>query len=222
MSLLQATAFSVNTIYAQVVTKVGPQAVVDVAHRMGIQSPLEPVCSITLGPGGRLAAGDDRRLRDARRPRHPPRAELAGCGDRARRRARARRLGAPGRPRAVAERRRPGDLRAHRRDPRRHRHGREHRPPGGRQDRHRGGLQGRLVLRLRPPARDVRLGRLPAGRDPARSHRRLRAGRRRLGPGAGSGTTSWPGRSTGPRSSRSPRRPAASCARRVPPARSPV
>jgi penicillin-binding protein 1A len=52
MSLLQATAFSVNTIYAQVVTKVGPQAVVDVAHRMGIQSPLTPVCSITLGPEG--------------------------------------------------------------------------------------------------------------------------------------------------------------------------
>ena len=52
MSLLQATAFSVNTIYAQVVMKVGPQAVVDVAHRMGIQSPLEPVCSITLGPEG--------------------------------------------------------------------------------------------------------------------------------------------------------------------------
>jgi penicillin-binding protein 1A len=52
MSLLQATALSVNTIYAQVVSKVGPQAVVDVAHRMGIQSPLEPVCSITLGPEG--------------------------------------------------------------------------------------------------------------------------------------------------------------------------
>ena len=52
MSLLQATAFSVNTIFAQVALKVGPQAVVDVAHRMGIQSPLEPVCSITLGPEG--------------------------------------------------------------------------------------------------------------------------------------------------------------------------
>jgi penicillin-binding protein 1A len=52
MSLLQATAFSVNTIYAQVVLKVSPQAVVDVAHRMGIQSPLEPVCSIALGPEG--------------------------------------------------------------------------------------------------------------------------------------------------------------------------
>jgi penicillin-binding protein 1A len=52
MSLLQATAFSVNTIFAQVVTRVGPQAIVDVAHRMGIQSALVPVCSITLGPEG--------------------------------------------------------------------------------------------------------------------------------------------------------------------------
>jgi penicillin-binding protein 1A len=52
MSLLQATALSVNTIFAQVVSKVGPQAVVDVAQRMGIRSPLEPVCSITLGPEG--------------------------------------------------------------------------------------------------------------------------------------------------------------------------
>ena len=52
MTLLQATALSVNTIFAQVVSKVGPQAVVDVAHRMGVRSPLEPVCSITLGPEG--------------------------------------------------------------------------------------------------------------------------------------------------------------------------
>ena len=52
MSLLQATAFSVNTIFAQVVLKVGPQQVVDAARRMGVQSPLVPVCSITLGPEG--------------------------------------------------------------------------------------------------------------------------------------------------------------------------
>jgi penicillin-binding protein 1A len=52
MTLLQATAFSVNTIFAQVVTRVGPQHVVDAAHRMGITSRLEPVCSITLGPEG--------------------------------------------------------------------------------------------------------------------------------------------------------------------------
>jgi penicillin-binding protein 1A len=29
---------------------VGPARIVDVAHRMGIRSPLQPVCSITLGP----------------------------------------------------------------------------------------------------------------------------------------------------------------------------
>ena len=52
MSLLQATAFSVNTIFAQIVTKVGPEKVVDIAREMGVQSPLVPVCSITLGPEG--------------------------------------------------------------------------------------------------------------------------------------------------------------------------
>ena len=49
MSLLDATANSVNTIYAQVVSKIGPPAVVAMAHRLGIASPLKPVCSITLG-----------------------------------------------------------------------------------------------------------------------------------------------------------------------------
>jgi len=49
MSLADATAHSVNTIFAQLVTTVGPDAVVDVANRMGITSKLQPVCSITLG-----------------------------------------------------------------------------------------------------------------------------------------------------------------------------
>jgi penicillin-binding protein 1A len=48
-TLTQATAHSVNTVYAQLVTEVGPDDVADVAHRMGIESPLDPVCSITLG-----------------------------------------------------------------------------------------------------------------------------------------------------------------------------
>jgi penicillin-binding protein 1A len=52
MSLAQAIAHSVNTIFAQVVMRVGPARVVEVAHRMGVVSPLEPVCSITLGPEG--------------------------------------------------------------------------------------------------------------------------------------------------------------------------
>jgi len=49
MTLAQATAFSVNTIFAQVTMQVGPGAVADTARRMGIRSPLAPVCSIGLG-----------------------------------------------------------------------------------------------------------------------------------------------------------------------------
>jgi penicillin-binding protein 1A len=52
MTLLQATAHSVNTIFAQVALRAGLTRVVDVARRMGIESPLAPVCSITLGPEG--------------------------------------------------------------------------------------------------------------------------------------------------------------------------
>jgi penicillin-binding protein 1A len=44
-----AQVHSVDTIFAQVVSQVGPDAVVRMAHRLGIASPLEPVCSITLG-----------------------------------------------------------------------------------------------------------------------------------------------------------------------------
>src|SRR5439155_26657408 len=47
MTLLNATAGSVNTIFAQLVVDVGPQAVMDVAIRMGITSTLKPYCSIT-------------------------------------------------------------------------------------------------------------------------------------------------------------------------------
>jgi penicillin-binding protein 1A len=52
MTLLQATAQSVNTIFAQVALRAGLSHVVDVAQRMGIESPLAPVCSLTLGPEG--------------------------------------------------------------------------------------------------------------------------------------------------------------------------
>jgi penicillin-binding protein 1A len=48
-SLLSATTHSVNTVYAQVADAVTPEAIVDIAGRMGIRTPLEPVCSITLG-----------------------------------------------------------------------------------------------------------------------------------------------------------------------------
>src|SRR5581483_3171904 len=49
MNLIDATAHSVNTIYAQLVEAIGPEAVVRTAHRLGIRSKLQPVCSIGLG-----------------------------------------------------------------------------------------------------------------------------------------------------------------------------
>jgi penicillin-binding protein 1A len=52
MTLLSAIAHSVNTIFAQVSQRIGPRAVVQMAHRLGVTSPLTPVCSITLGPEG--------------------------------------------------------------------------------------------------------------------------------------------------------------------------
>jgi penicillin-binding protein 1A len=49
MSIEQALAGSVNTIFAQLTVEVGPESVADVAHRMGIHTRLRPVCSIGLG-----------------------------------------------------------------------------------------------------------------------------------------------------------------------------
>src|SRR4051794_16272353 len=49
MNLLDATAHSVNTIYAQLVDLVGPTNVAKTARAMGITTPLQSVCSITLG-----------------------------------------------------------------------------------------------------------------------------------------------------------------------------
>lgn len=49
LDLVEATVRSVNTVYAQLVQRVGPQAVVDVARRAGIVSPLAPNPAIALG-----------------------------------------------------------------------------------------------------------------------------------------------------------------------------
>jgi penicillin-binding protein 1A len=49
MSLLSATASSVNTIFAQLVVDVGPDNVAATAKKMGIRTRLSSVCSITLG-----------------------------------------------------------------------------------------------------------------------------------------------------------------------------
>ena len=49
ITVQQATLQSDNTVYAQLTLDVGPQNVADMAHKLGVQSPLEPVPSIGLG-----------------------------------------------------------------------------------------------------------------------------------------------------------------------------
>jgi penicillin-binding protein 1A len=51
LSLLDATAHSVNTVYAQLMLGVGPPTVPPLAARMGITSPLKPDPSLVLGSG---------------------------------------------------------------------------------------------------------------------------------------------------------------------------
>src|SRR6185437_657130 len=76
MSLVDATAHSVNTIFAQLVDKVGPTNVVHVAHMMGIRSPLQSVCSLTLGSQAvnPLEMTDAYATLAARGIHHPPQA----------------------------------------------------------------------------------------------------------------------------------------------------
>ena len=49
LTVAQATASSVNTVYAQLLERVGPDAVVDAAHALGIESELSAEPSIALG-----------------------------------------------------------------------------------------------------------------------------------------------------------------------------
>ena len=49
MDLWAATQGSVNVVFAQLALDVGPEAIVEAAHQMGITSALDPVPSITLG-----------------------------------------------------------------------------------------------------------------------------------------------------------------------------
>ena len=65
-TLLQATAFSVNTVFAQVASAVTPEAIVETAHRHG-----DPVAARArvldhARDAGGHAARDDERVRDAR------------------------------------------------------------------------------------------------------------------------------------------------------------
>lgn len=49
LTLLEATVFSVNVIYAQLVNAIGPESVVEMAENAGITSKLEPFHAIALG-----------------------------------------------------------------------------------------------------------------------------------------------------------------------------
>ncbi|MDJ0791031.1 MAG: transglycosylase domain-containing protein [Acidimicrobiia bacterium] len=48
-TLDSATYNSTNTVYARLVNAIGPEAVVDMASKLGVESPLSPFLSITLG-----------------------------------------------------------------------------------------------------------------------------------------------------------------------------
>jgi membrane peptidoglycan carboxypeptidase len=52
MNLYQATADSVNAVFARLILDVGPDNVVAMAHRMGITTPLPAVCSLATGSVG--------------------------------------------------------------------------------------------------------------------------------------------------------------------------
>ena len=49
IDMRQATALSINTYYVQLIQKVGPANVVEMAHKLGITSPLQPYVSLALG-----------------------------------------------------------------------------------------------------------------------------------------------------------------------------
>ena len=49
ISLRDATAFSVNTVFAQLIAQVSPEAVLATAHEAGITSDLQPLRSLALG-----------------------------------------------------------------------------------------------------------------------------------------------------------------------------
>ena len=161
MDLTEATVKSVNTVYAQLMMDVGPQAAVDEAKRLGIVS-----TELAAGPFGRPRhqRGDPARhgqrllgvrgRRSARRPRvhharHDPRRHRALRGTRS----------PP--PGAVAAHRPPGQLGAAGGRHRRNRGEGQDRTAGRGQDRHRRGLLRRLVRGLHPGAEHRGVGRLP-------------------------------------------------------------
>src|SRR5207249_2145700 len=48
-NLRDATAHSINVVFAQLIGDIGPQSVADTAQKMGLTGYIPPVCAITLG-----------------------------------------------------------------------------------------------------------------------------------------------------------------------------
>ena len=192
MSLRDATAYSVNTIFAQLIAKIGarerPGDGAQPRHHEQRELLQARVCHHARL--GRVhAARDDRRVRDIRGRRRPPRP--AGFRERSRAERKGDSAERQGEASPQPERRRPAHVRPAGRGPARHGHSSRARgSAGGRQDRDRRELPGRLVLRLRASAGDVRLGRLPEGRDLAlqRRGRRSRSPAGRCPPRSGTPT----------------------------------
>ena len=110
-TLFGATEHSVNTIFAQVIAQLGPSKVVDMAHALGIKSPLPDDVLDHARLRGRQPARDDERLRDACGPRRPPLGDAAAAGQ-DQRWADRRLHRIAGRPGAGRERREPRHERA--------------------------------------------------------------------------------------------------------------
>ena len=52
VNLYDATAYSINAVFARLAEQVGPQNVADMAHRLGITTPLPAVCALGTGSVG--------------------------------------------------------------------------------------------------------------------------------------------------------------------------
>ena len=187
IDLTNATIYSDNTVYAQLTQLVQPKAIVDVAHRLGITSPLKNYFAIGLGA-------------EAVNPLEMARAYAAFANG-------GNRVDGSifrNRPRVILVRQRQGQRRprAGGRSPRPTRSDGHLGPPAGRpasapasapqlpdapgrrQDRHDRELRRRLVRRLHAAARRRGLGRLPEHAEADADRVQRRRGRRRNLPGA--------------------------------------
>ena len=139
ISVTKATTVSDNTVFAQLAADLGWDKLDATAHAMGITSPLDGNPSEVIGglTDRRDAAGDGRRLRDARQRRLPHRPDDHQQG-----RVPRRQLDQPRRSRRTSgcsptARRTPATQVLKTVITERDRHRRQLRLPGGRQDRHR-------------------------------------------------------------------------------------